>query len=223
MVLICEQLLCVVDCPANSSENVNSTLNIFKIVMNYPSHRFKYQSVALLIIFRNTIQSHVEIALQLETHHFYRQATAETKDGRNQVSRLILRPNRAYNATLRDCISSLSSANWSSSLETSASICSVDVESMDCASGRGSWKNESPILYLSYISIGLVQEFLVISARELCQSGWDGIVGRMGQDLRHKLIFICKLEFCRDFFEIFLVFLFSCYEYGYWMSDFAGE
>ena len=64
----------------------------------------------------------------------------------NQVSRLMLRPNRAYSATFSCCISSRSSPSESSSLETSASIFSVDVESIPCASDSGSWKNESPIL-----------------------------------------------------------------------------
>lgn len=60
----------------------------------------------------------------------------------------MLRPNRAYSATFSCCISSRSSPMESSSLVTSVSIFSVDAESIPCASDRGSWKNESPILYL---------------------------------------------------------------------------
>ena len=64
------------------------------------------------------------------------------------VSRLMLRPKRAYRATFSCCISSRISLSFSSTVETSSSICSVEVESISCTFCNGSEMNESPILYL---------------------------------------------------------------------------
>lgn len=62
------------------------------------------------------------------------------------VSRLILRPNLAYSTTFSCPISSLIPPSFSCTAETSSSIFSVDEASNCCTSGRGSEKNESPIL-----------------------------------------------------------------------------
>lgn len=62
-----------------------------------------------------------------------------------QVSRLMLRPNRAYKSTFSDAISSRIEVNSSSNSVTCPSIFSVDVASISCTSDNGNETNESPI------------------------------------------------------------------------------
>lgn len=62
------------------------------------------------------------------------------------VSRLILRPNLAYNSTFNCDISSLIVLSFSSTSVTSSSMFSVDFVSSSWTSGSGSEINESPIL-----------------------------------------------------------------------------
>ena len=64
------------------------------------------------------------------------------------VSRLILRPKRAYSSTLSWFMSSLVVPILSSRADTSSSIWVVDVASISWACGSGRWKKASPILYL---------------------------------------------------------------------------
>jgi hypothetical protein len=64
------------------------------------------------------------------------------------VSRLILRPNLAYNSTFNCVISSLIVPSCSSNAVTSSSIFVVDNANISWTSGRGSEMKESPILYL---------------------------------------------------------------------------
>lgn len=68
------------------------------------------------------------------------------------VSKLMLRPNRAYNSTFRSFCSSLIVPSFSSNAATSSSIFAVDVDSISCTSGSGNETNESPILYLAVVS-----------------------------------------------------------------------
>lgn len=63
-----------------------------------------------------------------------------------QVSRLILRPNLAYSCTFSSFISSRIPDRFSSSFDTSSSICVVDSDSISWTSGSGSETKESPIL-----------------------------------------------------------------------------
>jgi hypothetical protein len=70
-----------------------------------------------------------------------------------QASRLILRPNRPYNADFRSCISSLSSLIFSSRFATSVSIFSTEDVRSSWTSGTERLKKVSPILYLPYVSI----------------------------------------------------------------------
>lgn len=69
------------------------------------------------------------------------------------VSKLMLRPNRAYNSTFNSVCSSLMVPSFSSNAATPSSILAVDVESISWTSGRGSETNESPILYLAEVSV----------------------------------------------------------------------
>ena len=64
------------------------------------------------------------------------------------VSRLMLRPKRAYSSTLSWFMSSLVVPILSSRADTSSSIWVVDVASISWACGSGRWKKASPILYL---------------------------------------------------------------------------
>jgi hypothetical protein len=68
------------------------------------------------------------------------------------VSKLILRPNRAYNSTFNSVCSSLMVPSFSSNAVTSSSIFAVEVESISWTSGRGRETKESPILYLTEVS-----------------------------------------------------------------------
>jgi hypothetical protein len=68
------------------------------------------------------------------------------------VSKLMLRPNRAYNSTFNSFCSSLMVLSFSSNATTSSSIFAVDVESISWTSGRGNETNESPILYLAKVN-----------------------------------------------------------------------
>lgn len=61
------------------------------------------------------------------------------------VSRLMLRPKRAYSWTFNCDISSLIVLSFSSSADTSSSIRSVDADSSSCTSDNGSDMKESPI------------------------------------------------------------------------------
>lgn len=64
------------------------------------------------------------------------------------VSRLMLFPNRAYNSTFSEFISSRMSPSLFSVAETDCSILSVDLDSSCCTSGNGSRMKASPSLYL---------------------------------------------------------------------------
>lgn len=64
----------------------------------------------------------------------------------HHASKLMLLPNLAYNAALSFCNSSRISPIESSSLETSASIPSVEDERRDWASSSGRLMKVSPIL-----------------------------------------------------------------------------
>ena len=67
---------------------------------------------------------------------------------RSQVSRLMLLPNLAYNSTFSCSISSRIVLNTPWTLETAASISSMDFESSPWTSGIGNLTKISPILYL---------------------------------------------------------------------------
>ena len=60
----------------------------------------------------------------------------------------MLLPNRAYNATLSSCISSLIAPRFSSRPLTSLSMFSVDADNSSSTSGCGNDMKQSPILYL---------------------------------------------------------------------------
>jgi hypothetical protein len=64
------------------------------------------------------------------------------------VSRLILRPNLAYNWTFNSVISSRTVLSFSPTADSSSSILLDEVESISWTSGSGNEMNESPILYL---------------------------------------------------------------------------
>ena len=74
-------------------------------------------------------------------------------DPRPHVSRLMLRPKRAYSATLSSCISSRTPPSRSSTAATSTSIFCVEAASSSCTSGTGRVMKESPILYLRGSSV----------------------------------------------------------------------
>jgi len=68
-------------------------------------------------------------------------------------SKLIFRPNLAYNSTFKCDISSLIVPSFSSNDVTSSSIFSVDEESSSWTSDSGREMKESPILYLAGVRI----------------------------------------------------------------------
>ena len=96
-----------------------------------------------------------------------------------QLSRFILRPNRAYNATLSCSISSCSWLSWFWRLSTSSSICDVDSVKSSCTSDTGRERNESPILYLAGFNLdrthwgSLVLAYGTFSSSSASSSSFD--------------------------------------------------
>jgi hypothetical protein len=126
-----------------------------------PPWSFRYHPLQWISLSsRNMEQSwterYVEIQLVVPSEVVFSCIVSLPSQSLSYVSRLILRPNRAYSSTFNSCISSLIVPSFSSSAVTSPSIFSVDVESISWTSGSGRDMNESPILYLAQDISGVV-------------------------------------------------------------------
>lgn len=107
------------------------------------------------------------------------------------VSRLMLFPNRAYNSTFSEFISSRISLSLFSVAETDFSILSVDLDSSCCTSGNGSMMKASPSLYLSNGNRQCIYHS-ELNQRLL---------------LRDLFILICQFQFTGNFFQVLLFLL----------------